>query len=75
MRHRQTSRRQATSGVTGRPDIAHLYRLPVGPDGSWQPLPSEDPDHLDARGAALRMQPIDPHAAMGREICPQEAVK
>jgi hypothetical protein len=74
MRHRQTSRRQATSRHY-RPDIAHPYRLPVGPDGSWQPLPSEDPDHLDARGAALGMQPIDPHAAMGREICPQAAVK
>lgn len=41
-------------------------------NGQWTPNPTEDPEHLDERRAALGMKPIAQHAeVMSRESCPR----
>jgi hypothetical protein len=46
------------------------------PDGSWRPLPTEDPEHLDKRRVSLGMKPIAEHAVVvARESCPRPESK
>jgi hypothetical protein len=46
------------------------------PDGSWRPLPTEDPEHLDERRVSLGMEPIAEHAGLvARESCPLSEAK